>query len=43
MQEHIKDVQSLTAEDIPMVKDMKGVKLYMYVADEPINMSIIGQ
>ena len=43
MQEHIKDVQSLTAEDIPMVKDMKGVKLSMYVADEPINMSIIGQ
>ena len=43
MQEHIKDVQSLTAEDIPMVKDMKGVKLSMYVADEPMKMSIIGQ
>ena len=43
MQEHIKDVQSLSAEDIPMVKDMKGVKLSMYVADEPMKMSIIGQ
>ena len=25
-QEHIKDVQSLSAEDIPMIKDMKEVK-----------------
>ena len=26
MQEHIKDVQSLSADDIPMIKDMKEVK-----------------
>ena len=27
IQEHIKDIQSLKAEDIPMVKDMEQVSL----------------